>query len=184
MHRKRIKAFAALQLVALQLFAALAFAAPAAAASHATREARASDSAASNVASFGPRTSNPSGAQRRRRRARRRRAADALLPGVWGGEHIRFEVTDGGAAVEYDCAHGAVEGKIPVDGAGRFGVAGTHYREHAGPVREGEESGGQPVRLSGRVGGSLMTLTVTRGRETIGTYTLTRDSPGRIFKCL
>src|SRR5215210_3444881 len=29
-----------------------------------------------------------------------RRAADALTPGVWGGEHIRFEVTESGARVE------------------------------------------------------------------------------------
>ena len=29
----------------------------------------------------------------------RRRAPDTLLPGVWGGEHIRFEVTETGAPV-------------------------------------------------------------------------------------
>ena len=176
MQRKRITALAALQLAALQLFAALA--APAAG-SHAPRV-----SAAYGPAVFVSGTSKPSGVQRRRRRARRRRAADALLPGVWGGQHIRFEATENGANIEYDCAHGTVEGKILVDAAGRFSVAGTHYREHAGPVREGEESGGRPVRLTGRVGGSIMTLTVTSGRETIGTYTLTRDSEGRIVKCL
>jgi hypothetical protein len=171
----------ALRLVALQLFAALAFAAPAAD-SHAPSASRASDPAASGVTSFGLRTSNPSNSQRRRR-ARRRRASDALLPGVWGGEHIRFEVTESGTNIEYDCAHGTVSGRIIVDDSGRFNVAGTHYREHGGPVREGEGSGGQPVRLTGRVGGSLMSLTVTRGRETIGAYTLTRDNEGRVFKC-
>ena len=173
MHRKRLSA-----LVALQLFAALAFAAPIAVA----QAPRANVTAVTVSNSFVSRRSEPSSAQRRRR-ARRRRANDALLPGVWGGEHIRIEVTEGGATLEFDCAHGTVEGKINVDGAGRFSVAGTFYPEHGGPVREGEGSNGQPVRLTGRVGGSLMNLTITRGRTKIGTYTLTRDSSGRIFKC-
>lgn len=177
MNRKRMHAPAALQLVALQLFAALAFAAPNAG-PHTPGASRVSRSL-----SFVSGTPGPSSAQRRRRRARRRRAADALLPGVWGGNHIRLEVTENGANIEYDCAHGTVQEKILVDAAGRFNVAGTHYREHGGPVREGEGSNGQPVRFTGRVGGSLMSLTVTRGRETIGTYTLTRDSQGRVFKC-
>ena len=178
MNRKRTNALAAIQLAAVQLFAAFAFAAPAADA----QARRAHDSSAFVSASSGLRMSGPPNAQRRRR-ARRRRAADALLPGVWGGNHIRFEVTDGGANIEYDCARGTVRGRILVDAAGRFNVSGTHYAEHGGPVREGEGSNGQPVRLTGRVGGSLMSLTVTRGREKIGTYSLTRDSAGRVFKC-
>lgn len=178
MHRKRMTALAALQIVALQLFAALAYAAPVTG-SHAPRV---HDSSASNSASFGPGMSGTTSVQRRRR-ARRKSAADALLPGVWGGDHIRFEVTDGGAAIEYDCAHATIEGKILVDGAGRFSVAGTFYREHGGPVREGQGSGGQPVHLTGRVGGSLMTLKVTRAGKTLDTYTLTRDREAQLFKC-
>lgn len=177
MNRKRMNSRVTLQLVALQLFAACAFAAPNVG-SHTP-----SVSHVLGPAALVSGTSEPSGVQRRRRRARRKREADELLPGVWGGEHIRFEVTATGANVEYDCAHGTVEGKILVDASGRFNVAGTHYREHGGPVREGEGSSGQPVRFTGRVGGSLMSLTVTRGRETIGTYNLTRDNEGRVFKC-
>jgi hypothetical protein len=178
MHRSHSNTRAALRLVALQLFAALALSATAYG-SRAPGAAHAPDAAAS---SSGPRASDSSGVQRRRR-ARRRRAPEALLPGVWGGDHIRLEVTEGGATIEFDCAHGSADGKIPVDAAGRFSVAGTYYPEHGGPVREGEGSSGQPVRLAGRVGGSLMSLTVTRGRTKIGTYTLTRDSDGRVFKC-
>ena len=172
MHRRHKRTLAA---VALQLFAALALAATVAD-SHAPG---ASGASALAPASFGSKKSNPSGVQRRRVRPRR----DALLPGVWGGQHIRFEVTEGGAAIEYDCARGTVKGRILVDRAGRFSVAGTYYREHGGPVREGEGSTGQPVRFNGLIGGSLMKLTVTRGRTRLGTYTLTRDSEGRVFKC-
>ena len=156
-----------LAVIALQLFAALACA---------------PDAVASGYAISGLRTSGASSVQRRRR-ARRRPSADALLPGVWGGEHIRLEVTQSGATMDFDCAHGTVEGRILVDRAGRFSVAGNFYQEHGGPVREGEGSTGQPVRLTGNVGGSLMKLTITRGRTQVGTYTLTRDSDGRLFKC-
>lgn len=114
-----------------------------------------------------------------------RRAEDALTPGVWGGEHIRFEVTESGASVEYDCAHGTVEGKIVVDAQGRFSVYGTHYEERGGPVRPGDDARGYRVRLSGRVGGSLMKLTVTRAgtRKVIGTFNLARDREAMIVKC-
>ncbi len=115
----------------------------------------------------------------------RGRAAEALTPGVWGGEHIRFEVTETGASVEYDCAHGTVEGKIVVDARGRFGVYGMHYEERGGPVRLGAREEGYRVRLSGAVGGSLMKLTVTRARtrKVIGTFSLARDREADLVKC-
>jgi hypothetical protein len=119
------------------------------------------------------------------RRGGQRRAPNSLLPGVWGGKHIRFEVTDNGATVEFDCAQATAEGRIVVDRAGRFSVAGTYNEEHGGPVRSDESSAGVPVRFSGRVGGSLMTLTITRAgtREAIGTFALTRDRETRLVKC-
>lgn len=119
----------------------------------------------------------------------RRRAPDALMPGMWGGKHIRLDVTETGARVEYDCAHGTVEGKIVVDGQGRFNVYGRHFEEHGGPVRptevEDEGASGYRVRLSGRVGGSLLKLTVTRAdtRKVIGTFNLARDREAGLVKC-
>ncbi|HEX8147805.1 MAG TPA: hypothetical protein VF591_11550 [Pyrinomonadaceae bacterium] len=153
-------------LAALQLFAAL----PAAA--HA---------AGRGSAAAGRRAPMTQG----RTKGARLRAPDALTPGVWGGEHIRFEVTEAGANVEYDCARGTVKGKIVVDGRGRFSVYGLHYEEHGGPVRPGDDAGGYRVRLSGRVGGSLMKLTVTRAdtRKVVGTFNLARDREAMIVKC-
>ena len=112
-------------------------------------------------------------------------AGDALEPGVWGGKHIRFEVTERGANIEYDCAHGTIEGRIVVNRRGRFNVEGTHYEERGGPARAGEEPAGYRVRLSGVVGGSLLKLTVTRAgtRRVIGTYTLARDREPELVKC-
>lgn len=160
-----------LALAALQLFAALP------AAGHVAREAAA---VGSTAVRWRPTMTQGGGTRRGRRRA-----PDALTPGVWGGEHIRFEVTESGANVEYDCAHGTVEGKIVVDSRGRFNVYGIHYEEHGGPSRPGDDAAGYRVRLSGRVGGSLLKLTVTRAgtREVIGTFTLARDREAEIVKC-
>lgn len=114
------------------------------------------------------------------KKAVRRRTADTLMPGLWGGEHIRFEVTETGANVEYDCAHGTVEGQIVVDAQGRFNVYGFHYEEHGGGA-----AAGYRVRLSGRVGGSLLKLTVTRAgtRRVVGTFNLARDRAPLLVKC-
>ena len=171
MNRRQKITFAA----ALQLVLALA------AAGHAA--AHESSRAAADGAAAGGRRALMS--QGSRARGRRGRGAGALAPGVWGGEHIRLEVTESGANVEYDCAHGTVGGRIVVDSRGRFNVAGVHYEEHGGPVRMGEDAGGYPVRLSGRVGGSLMKLTVTRAgsRRLVGTFSLTRGREAELVKC-
>lgn len=132
-----------------------------------------------------PRTAARRASQAAGRRGGRARA-DALLPGVWGGEHVRLEVTEGGANVEFDCAHATVRGPVVVGAAGRFSVAATYFEEHGGPVRAEESSAsGFPVRLTGRVGGSLMKLTVTRARtrRVIGTFSLARDREAELVKC-
>jgi len=41
---------------------------------------------------------------------------DKLARGVWGGQHIRAEVTDSGADIEFDCAHGTIDQPIVLDG--------------------------------------------------------------------
>ncbi len=134
-----------------------------------------------------PLTTRVEGAAVQRRRKSRvgRRAPDALLPGAWGGAHVRFEVTEQGANVEYDCAHETVEGRIVVDRRGRFNVYGTHYEEHGGPVRPGDEGVSYRVRLSGLVGGSLMRLTVRDAKtgRLVGRYDLARDREANLVKC-
>src|SRR5437764_14800124 len=58
--------------------------------------------------------------------------------GVWGGAGVRIDVSESGAAVEYDCASGTIDQPIVADAHGRFSVRGTHVREHGGPVRVDE----------------------------------------------
>jgi hypothetical protein len=110
---------------------------------------------------------------------------DRLANGVWGGEHIRMEVTDSGADIEYDCAHGVIDEPIVLDGEGNFDVKGKYLREHGGPIRKVEENNGITVRYVGHASGKELSLTITNPdkKETIGTFTLTQGSEGRVMKC-
>ena len=110
-----------------------------------------------------------------------------LAAGVWGGPHIRLDVAeDGTAAVEFDCAHGAITEPIVPDGQGAFRAAGTFTREHPGPVREGREGAGRPAVYAGKVEGERMTLTITLAGsgEELGSYELIRGKTPRLTKCL
>jgi hypothetical protein len=170
---------------ALQLCAALAAGGARHAAADAARVTHGGAAALTDGPSPVTRRAPMSQRNDRGRRGRGRRAAEALLPGTWGGQHVRFEVTEGGANVEFDCAHATLEGKILVNGAGQFSARGTYYPEHGGPVRRDESNEGFPARFEGRVGGSLMKLTVTRVSpgEDLGTFSLARDREAEVFKC-
>src|SRR5258708_22943844 len=76
---------------------------------------------------------------------------DKLPTGIWGGDHIRAEVTDRGTEIEFDCAHGAIEGVIALNSKGGFDVLGKYAPEHGGPVRDDETSKGISVRYIGTV---------------------------------
>lgn len=109
---------------------------------------------------------------------------DKLAAGVWGGQHVRAEVTEGGATFEFDCAHGAITQAIVLDGSAKFDIPGKFATESAGPVRD-EESNDREVRYSGSVKDQEMTLTLTdsNSKEVIGTFTLRHGSEGRLMKC-
>lgn len=109
-----------------------------------------------------------------------------LAQGTWGAPHIRVNVGDSSATIEFDCAHGQINGPLVTDRRGRFDLKGTHSPEHGGPIRDNEQSAGQPARYTGWTDGKKMTLTVTLAgrKETIGTFNLTLGGGGRIFKCL
>ena len=106
--------------------------------------------------------------------------------GTWGGNHISVEVTDEGARIEYDCAHGTITEPLKVDSQGRFSAKGTHVRERGGPVRAGSEDQGEPVVYSGTTDGKTATLKVVSSatKEVIGTFTLTLGKRTRLMKCL
>ncbi len=106
-----------------------------------------------------------------------------VTKGTWGGDHIAMDVSEKGAELEFDCAHGQITQPIKVDKHGRFKISGTFSPEHGGPVRRDETPESAPVSYSGHVKGDTMTLTITRGEEKLGDYTLTHGRQPRLMKC-
>ena len=107
------------------------------------------------------------------------------LRGTWGGQSIAMEVTDEGAEIEFDCAHGRITEKIAPDGEGKFESKGVFARERGGPERMGENND-QPAVYRGSIKEKTMTLRIelTRNNEDLGTFTLTHGKAGRLTKCL
>lgn len=112
------------------------------------------------------------------------RASQELARGVWGGQHVRAEVSDRGAEIEFDCAQGSIAQKIVLDGSGRFDVEGSFATQHAGPIRD-DENNSRPVRYRGSISDKEMELTVfdPKTKETIGTFALRLGNEGRLMKC-
>jgi hypothetical protein len=110
---------------------------------------------------------------------------ESAQTGLWGGEHIKLEITAQGGQVEYDCGHGTIDQKIVPDGQGRFNLQGTHVREHGGPVRKDEVADTHPAQFSGQIKGQTMTLTVTESdtKELVGTFNLVFGQPPHLVKC-
>jgi hypothetical protein len=98
-----------------------------------------------------------------RRRVSKRMKQVGLAEGLWGGAHIGLTVREGGAEVEFDCAHGTIERRIVLDAYGRFDVGGTFVPE-GGPVSISIDGVAQEksysARYRGRVEGRRMTLNV------------------------
>jgi hypothetical protein len=130
--------------------------------------------------------------QRRKSRARvRRKMSEQTKEGAaadeatWGGAHVQLRVRGGGADVEFDCARGEITEPFKVDAEGRFDLPGTFARQSPGPIRLGKTPAAQTARYSGRIEGHNMTLSVrlAGADQSPETYTLTRGSEGRLWKC-
>lgn len=106
-----------------------------------------------------------------------------ISKGVWGGQHIKIEVGDKSAAIEYDCASGVIEGPLVVDSNGNFKLRGIHRMERGGPVRADESPKEIPATYTGTIKGNTMTLTLKVEDSDEETFTLEKGNPGELFKC-
>jgi len=107
-----------------------------------------------------------------------------LAAGVWGGPHVSVAVGSQSAEVEYDCAHGLIEGPLVVDEEGKFTWRGTFTPERGGPVRQGDSARAQPATYSGEINGNTMTLQLKIGdSDDTENFTLEKDKPGKLVKC-
>lgn len=104
---------------------------------------------------------------------------------TWGGEHLVVVVSDTGATLQYDCAHGTMSAPPKPDATGRFVVAGTHVFERGGPVRADGAEDRRAAMYDGQIVGSTMTLNVQviGVSATLGPFSLTRGDAGRLNRC-
>ncbi|HYJ87243.1 MAG TPA: hypothetical protein VEW46_14375 [Pyrinomonadaceae bacterium] len=108
-----------------------------------------------------------------------------LAEGLWGGEHVRMEVTAAETKIEFDCGHATIASRILIDPRGRFLAKGTYVEERGGPSRQGEENHGYPAQFRGTVNGKNMKLTITRTdtNEVLGSFSLTHGREPELVKC-
>ena len=104
---------------------------------------------------------------------------------IWGGEHVRLQITETGAALEFDCASGATPQLLVTNAQGAFKVNGTFTRERGGPVRKDNPNTAAPATYTGTFTGDTMKLSVMTGsaNETVGDFVLVRGNPGHVVKC-
>ena len=112
--------------------------------------------------------------------------AKAVPNGVWGGEHIRMEVSDSGADIEFDCARGSISQPLQLDDKGRFKVQGIYMAETPAPaaVDGGLPASGVKAIYTGTLSGSSLRLKVSiEGQNTPRTFDLVQDDQGHLAKC-
>src|SRR4029077_1824336 len=86
-------------------------------------------------------------------------AVPADQTAVWGGDHVRMEVTRSGAELEFDCATGTITEAVP-ETEGTFSLKGTFTPERGGPTRDGDASRTVDANYSGTIKNDTMTLRV------------------------
>jgi hypothetical protein len=109
----------------------------------------------------------------------------APLVGAWNGAHLSMELTATGGKIEFDCAHGEIDGPLVPDDEGRFDLPGRYVEEHGGPVRGDAPDAAVAVRFTGRITNGRMKLTIIRGETNrrLGTFDLTRGGESTVLKC-
>ena len=110
----------------------------------------------------------------------------AVPNGVWGGEHVRMEVNDSGADIEFDCARGGISQRLELDDKGRFKVQGIYRAETPAPaaVDGGSTASGVKATYTGTLSGSSLRFEVfIEGQDTPRTFVLVRGDQGHLAKC-
>lgn len=65
-------------------------------------------------------------------------AQEPIPAGLWGGKGIQLTVTATGAAIDYGCDSGTIDGKLRTDSQGKLSARGTHVFGQGGPRNPGD----------------------------------------------
>ncbi len=106
-----------------------------------------------------------------------------LPEGQWGGDRVRFTVSEGMGRLDLECAGGTIPGPIQLDADGRFQASGHFEAQRGGPQRADETP---PVaRYAGELKGPLLSLQVwpVAGQAPLE-FKLRKDAPTKMVRCL
>ena len=101
---------------------------------------------------------------------------------LWGGDHVRMDVTKSGAELDFDCATGTITEIVP-EKDGPFTLKGTFTPQRSGPTR-GDGPRTVDATYSGTITGDTMTLRIAiAGQARAAEYGLVRGRQGTVRKC-
>ena len=112
-----------------------------------------------------------------------RAPARAVPPGVWGGDHIRMEVSLDGAEIEFDCARGTISAPLTLDAQGRFQVKGIYKRDTPAPAAAGADAGANAVYSGTLKGGAIHLEVSVSGQSAVQSFNLVQGDQGTLTKC-
>jgi hypothetical protein len=108
-----------------------------------------------------------------------------LANGKWGGVNIELDVTDSGAQLQFNCAHGNIQGRIMTTPDGRFEATG----EVIGYIGVEPPPNWRPIRIPAIYNGTItqnsLSIRITEqltGKE-IATFNLTKDADATFTAC-
>jgi len=113
------------------------------------------------------------------------RYSQTLAQGTWAGSNMAMTVTAAGVQFEFGCAHGSVDGTVPVDSSGAFSATGVYVMEHPIEPAQGDTADTHPAVYSGTTDGKTTTLivVVTDSGTKLGPFTLTLGAQAKVVKC-
>ena len=113
-------------------------------------------------------------------------AQEPVPTGVWGGKGIQLTVTSNGAAVDYGCDSGTIEGRLKSDSHGKFSARGTHVFGRGGPRKQGDPAPKpRQARYEGVRNGDKLELTVLLPEldRNLGKFTLRLGERPTLERC-
>ena len=108
-----------------------------------------------------------------------------FLGGLWGGPHVQLLLEGGVGTVDFDCASGTIDSPLPAGGP--FSSPGSYRAGQPGPIRVGQVFTSQRATYVGAVAEDKVTMTLSVRLEDstiVGPFTLTKDAPGQLTRCL
>ena len=109
-------------------------------------------------------------------------AAALPLAGTWGAPQAGLELTADGGRLEEGCGE-IVMGPLRPDPQGRFSVTGRQTLFDGGPQRVDEPTATQPVRITGRVEGEMLTLAIAAPSQPSRELVFQQGRRGKIIHC-